>query len=398
MRHYLLHTLTSSLLCLIGSTAAAATLVTDERADETVPCVAHSSNADRFLTIWEHRVAANDVDLRARLMTSAGAVTGSSSMDVAGGAGMQYRPACAGGPDRFFVAYQQFTGNGIDIYGRILDQDGRLVSRPFLIATGTLETSPAIAYDPTFGGFLVVWEHEDTPADRDIFGRFFTAYGEPLSSSFPVSYNGSNDEFHPDVGASTDGYFLVVWQTEFTAHTSSIDGRWLRLTSATQSSVGPFLQIKPPTLQHRRPAVAGNAVGHFFVAWEEEEPFNNSFEIWGRRVDTSMSMSMPLLLSACSQETGHAAYRPDVSADPHTNGWLVVWEESVTVRGDELDIRGRKVLASCVMEPSSLYLAYSPENDGWPALPNRAGTSGALLVWEYESSASNHDIWSRLVP
>ena len=58
---------------------------------------------------------------------------------------------------------------------------------------------------------MVVWEHEYSATDHDIYAREYDAVGDPVGSYFTIA-SWTEDTTAPDIAAGADNEWLTVWQ------------------------------------------------------------------------------------------------------------------------------------------------------------------------------------------
>ena len=79
------------------------------------------------------------------------------------------------------------------------------------------QQSPDVAATPD-GGFLVVWQSPVSPGDDvnlAVVGRRLDAAGAPATDDFQVNTSTSNSQRRPRVSSRGDGSFVVLWETFF---------------------------------------------------------------------------------------------------------------------------------------------------------------------------------------
>jgi len=149
------------------------------------------------------------------------------------------------------------------------------------------QLGPSVAADAD-GNFVVVWTSGDSyvsgpdGSGRSIQGQRFDASGNAIGAEFQVNTYTTDDQWHPSVAADADGNFVVVWQSEGSAGTDtsgySVQGQRY---DAGGNTIGTEFQVNTYTTgSQRRPSVAADADGDFFVVWEGNG-------IQGQRYDAS---------------------------------------------------------------------------------------------------------------
>jgi hypothetical protein len=124
-------------------------------------------------------------------------------------------------------------GNYQGVFGRILNPAGTAVTAPFQVNQFTIfnQRNPAVASLPD-GGFVVTWVSENqglTSVDLSrgtnrvhVYARLYDSAGTPRGDEFRVN-TGRWLCAQPDVAASTDGGFTIVWSQRDNFTTNSWD-------------------------------------------------------------------------------------------------------------------------------------------------------------------------------
>jgi hypothetical protein len=120
--------------------------------------------------------------------------------------------------DEYFVVWVRMystvpPGTSNDIYGARLSWNGSVVSPPGAIAICSLEkhqNAPSVATNDQ-GRYMVVWEHEYSATDHDIYAREYDAVGDPVGSYFTIA-SWTEDTTAPDIAAGANNEWLTVWQ------------------------------------------------------------------------------------------------------------------------------------------------------------------------------------------
>ncbi len=119
----------------------------------------------------------------------------------------------------FVVVWNQTNSNNGDIFGRIYDAAGDLVTPMTITITGTdnSENEPDVQALPD-GGFVVFWDDESF----GLRAQKFLADGTADGSVFDVAEGAASDS---DVGVAADGRILFAWQEAGEMFASFWDGR-----------------------------------------------------------------------------------------------------------------------------------------------------------------------------
>ncbi|MCJ7700728.1 MAG: hypothetical protein MUO62_04020, partial [Anaerolineales bacterium] len=254
----------------------------------------------------------------------------------------QLHPAVAFNPaaGEFLVVYEhEYTLSDHDIYARRISRDGVPLGSVIAIATSTTsESNPDVAYNPNTGEYLVVWEHAYSETDYNIYGIRLNSLGEPVGASFPIETS-SNHEIHPAVAAyqAADlGYLLAFMSSGTGSQPYDIKGRILGSTGIPQESV---LSIAGGVADQSYPAIAAGEV--FLVAWQMEdlESGDGDYEIHSRSIgpDGSLYGEVPVSTAAYDQRY------PQVAFNSTENEFLVVWEDHRLASGEDWDIFSQRM-------------------------------------------------------
>ena len=187
--------------------------------------------------------------------------------------------------DEYFLAFvvvhtQATTGN--DIYGLRVSWHGTPVNPPGLIHIydgAKNQNAPAVATNEQ-NRYMVVWEHEYTSTDHDIYGREYNVDGTPDGSYFTIS-SWTQDDTVPDVAANgANKEWVAVWQRALPSGSGySIHGfRWGSAGSSAYTYL--FDVANWAFVECKNPAVAADIPGYLIVYEEKVPP--NTFDIYGR--------------------------------------------------------------------------------------------------------------------
>ncbi|HBY93507.1 MAG TPA: hypothetical protein DEP84_05980 [Chloroflexi bacterium] len=260
------------------------------------PAVAYAYTSNKYLVVWQLPVIqpGGAVEgILGRIVNADGSMPDPYfyiSVGSVGAPGQQPDVAYNRHANGFLVVWQQLIGGTTwSIYGQLLTGDGGIPPGfvPIQIAYyGVNCTAPAVAAIPTTPvayKYLVVWEYEYAPNDRDIYGKVVEENGTPYLSSTPISTTG-DDESEPAVAGDEAGErYLVAWSQR----KGTVD---VPIHVQAVNRVGNLVYDKGefggPTAHY--PAVAAGSAGTFLVAWQDKGVFATDTDIlgqfWGNRV------------------------------------------------------------------------------------------------------------------
>jgi VCBS repeat-containing protein len=140
------------------------------------------------------------------------------------------------------------------------------------------------------GRYVIVWQSQDQGGSGSgVFAQLYSAQGQRLGPVFPVNSTQEQDQSDPDIAATEDGGFVVVWESvnqdvPGTFQTGIISQRY----DATGAPVGGE-RIVNTTLAGSQidPSVSGLPGGGHVVVWGD----GNSAQVRGQLFDPSGAVS-----------------------------------------------------------------------------------------------------------
>jgi len=198
--------------------------------------------------------------------------------------------------DEYWLAYvvtHTEVTTGKDIYGLRVSWNGTPVNPPGPIPICEIandQNAPAVATNEQ-DRYMVVWEHEYSTTDRDIYGREYNALGNPVGSYFTLA-SWTEDTTAPDVaakGANTE--WLAVWQQALGGGGYAVKGfRW-----GSEPSVWTyFFDVANYAFwENENPTAAAGGSG-YLIAYEGDSPVTYR-HIFGR-VWWPEALYLPLVL------------------------------------------------------------------------------------------------------
>jgi hypothetical protein len=257
------------------------------------PAVEYAFTSDRYLAVWQDTFHPIPIqfDIMGRVVTSSGTPDGSSfviSKDPGGKRRSEPDLAYNRARNEYLVAWQQDEGGNI-IYARRVTGAGTPLNPASIKIGDSLRpgTSPAVAAipkPPGQGQYLVVWEAEWVPTDRDIHGRF--VQGDGNAGSNLVIAHSTQDELKPTVaGSEIANQYLVAWSlpTPPPIVYYYIEGSMIYPNGDTGAS--KYIAGFPSAA---RPAVASGPSGDFLVTFDDKLPPATDLgiygQLWGNRI------------------------------------------------------------------------------------------------------------------
>jgi len=293
-------------------------------------------------------------------------------------------PAAARLADGSFVVAWIREGAGEQrVVGRLFDSLSVPIGTIFDVGdlAPNADDSPAVASTPN-GGFVVAWIAFEAGFLR-AYTRRFDFDAVPLGASVRADGAGGFDPADPRVAAATDGRFLVVWTDQDTAGRLYVRARHFLAAGA----VGGVVFDVPADVAgwHSTPDVAATPDGGYVVVWEGLlDPVNGSWDIFARRFDAEVA---PLEVDRLVNTQGASdQLRPAVSAGP--DGLLVAWETQV---GADWDLAARVLDFQGGM--STVELSTHVYQNGWQTSAAVTTTVPGNYIVAWQSDLQDGSLW-----
>ena len=223
----------------------------------------------------------------ARVDTS-GTVRDSACITVCTEGGVTDFAAVAFDGRNYFVVWEDYRGEGLDLYGARIDTSGAVLDPGgFPIATGTgWQELPAVAFDGT--NYLVVWD-DNRSRHYEVYAARVDTSGTVLDPGGVVLPTSTIDNWAPAVAFDGTQY-LVAWMGA-EAEGYSIYGSRVSKSGLMLDPGG--IQLSDTTGRHFFPAVGFDGVS-FLVTWTLcQSPSDTLLDVYGTCVSTSGTVSSP---------------------------------------------------------------------------------------------------------
>jgi hypothetical protein len=276
-----------------------------------------------------------------------------------------------------------------DVEGQLVSAQGSLLGFAFNVSEGNPSDSAAVAFNYSLNNYLVVYRCFDAVTGYDICGREISAEGQAPDHAFPIR-NNEGDQGLPDVAYDpTDGNYVVVWQSE-----QDDEGDvYARLVGPAGGGVGGVYLVEQAADAQTQPVIAWNSsAGEFLVVWTDYRDSGISgADLYGRRLAWN---GAPIGDSfAISTAAGDQSY-PYVSFIETTNQYYTGWQDNRD-GGTGWDLYGRWVNADGSLGSVTMPLfTYS----GWqmrPAGANDPEINQGLVVWQDGRNGATYEIYGR---
>ena len=178
-------------------------------------------------------------------------------------------------------------GDGRGVFAQRFDSDGAKLGGEVQVNTTTAENQE----DPSViglvgGGYVVTWESLDQDGDEDgVFARRFDADGNAAGGEFQVNTTTDEDQDDPSIAALSDGGFAIAWES--LDQDGDEDGVFVRRFDSSGTAVGGEIQVNTTTSNDQRePSIAGTSDGGFIVTWESRNQDGSGDGVFAQRFDS----------------------------------------------------------------------------------------------------------------
>lgn len=317
--------------------------------------------------------------------------------------------------EHYLVTWSDATVNSktdVDIYGRILDANGRAISKDIGISTGISgQAISAVAFDSNKQRYLVVWAdwRKATAIDSDIWGQFVNADGSLYGSNFMISAKRKVSQKDATVAYDpARQQFLVIWKDSRDGNLEKLHGRYI--SSEGKAKGEEFAIAKGEGKQDRPSLYYDPKRKRFLVIWRdivndhlEKTTLLRGKGIFSRFIDPAKphAAATPGKLidiedDACLPTSLYAAaYSPDADV------FMVAWTTARDYQQLGLDAFGAIIRADngeLVTEPFAI--ARTNDYQEFPAVTYDRRHKRFLAVWydlRHDHSARNTDIYGRFI-
>lgn len=326
-----------------GPWAVTGAPITTQANAQLVPRAAYGSAIGEYLVVWEHEYSASDHDIYARRVDGAGTPLG-SEIAVTVSTAFQLNPDLAYNPayNEYLVVWEEeYSATDHDIRAWRVSASGERVGGEIVVAaTDVFESHPAVAYNPSRGEFLVVWEH----------------------------LSGSGEVAHFDIYAQR-------------LHPEGLH-------------IGDPIVIANSDLQEQRPAVANDG-SDYLVVWQGWQPYAEHYGIYAQRV-TGLGALAGSLIPVSTWEGDQVA--PRLAYNPTQAQYLVVWQDHHYAPAYGSEIYGQRVSAGGDLVGGQFPIASGGQKNRFsPDVTYSAASRSYLVAWDFANEAWDRDVYARRV-
>jgi hypothetical protein len=245
----------------------------------------------------------------------------------------------------FVVAWDSWDQDGGDrgVYARRFSPDGAPIGDEFLVnqTTAYSQARPAIRVRHD-GSFVVIWEswNQDAPSGYGVYGRVFTANGQPFTDEFRVNTTVNDYQWYADLDVLPDNAFVVVWCSW--EQDGADGGVYLQRFDAAGQKMGGEIQVNQTTAFYQwLPRVRFLGGEHLGVVWSSWKQDGSREGVYARLFDLN---GRPLTFETqVNTTTAGFQWEPDlVPTGRVPDELLVVWSSWGQI-GKDYEVVGRVV-------------------------------------------------------
>jgi hypothetical protein len=317
---------------------------------QSSPAVAYDPDNDRYLVVWSYDFSGigTDWDIYGRFVPWNGPDGGLAEFSICGWPSNQVHPTMAYNRVRqeFLVVWKDAVLPSTISARRVLASGGFPAGGAWTLSPTTLENrdSPDVTYNLHRNEYLVTWDIEINPSDRDIRGIRLRSDGAPLTGGNPTvsgefriaDYIGAN-EWTPAVAAcAAADQYLVAWQSD--QGTGGADHAIYARYLNGDAVPGNIHMIEDTGLPELNVDVDCNLAGdRYLLAWQTQY-VSSKYGIWARIAWPNEYLPAQFVVRPAGAVTDRLF--PAVAGG--RTGFLVAWEHQRDGNGNR-DIHGRLV-------------------------------------------------------
>jgi hypothetical protein len=359
------------------------------------------SNSGSYVVVWQANIpgVTNGFDIYAQLYNSSGVAQGGNFLVNQTTANDQTLPAVAmdssGG---FVVAWMSNQAPQTNIYARVFSAAGTALTNELdvsNVAAPIQAGAPAVAMDAS-GAFVVAWDVQGGPAaNQGIYSQTFSASGtatdsaqfvyEPAANPGPGPAPAQGQQIDPAVAMDSAGSYVIAWISQ-SGPQSKVYGQLYSTSGLADGS--PFLVGTTNNYQEANPTAGMDQNGNFTIAWSEQIPGPNNWDILARQFNAAGTalLANPIAVNTYTNDVQQLASLAELP-----NGQFAVAWESNNEDGNNQGIYAQ-VFTSAGAEDGGQFQV-NTTTQGPQETPHIAwdGTN-AVISWDGQTATDNQGI------
>ncbi len=293
-----------------------------------------------------------------------------------------------GGAHRYLLVWEERPFKFWEVHGVLVDAYGLVASGDIQVSRGVYDRgTPSAAFDYTLGKFIVAWRwRQNGGADFDIFARAVDLTGGMDSQITLTADDDGQDDGEPEVAYSpAAGRTLVVWSSEQTKSWDNFQRDIHARGIAKGSRQGLFTVASPDGVDFDPEVTADPASKQWVVVWRHDSTGATGRDIWRSTVTYnsgkySKSSPQEVLNSAAAEENPAIALRDDGSP-------LIVYEDAGETYGVRTLVLALEIVAPPPAAPDALVAAAAgPAQIDLTWQDNSADETGFRVEWSADGA------------
>jgi len=312
-----------------------------------------------------------------------------ASLEISANSNDELVPAVAHGGDTYLVVWElAYSAEDHDVLLAPVSSTGSPLPAVTAAITTRWEGSPAVAYSSDTERFLVVWEEVNESGDFDIIGQMYLGDGSTQGGLLTIAA-GAGDQRQPAVQWG-GGRWLVVWQQQITADPLNNDLHAVLLDSSGAVASDELVIASGDADQSAAAASWGD--DRFLIGWKDATA--GEYDITARTLTTAAALGTAASLASWEYDQ----IDPSIAYSPEDESFLVVWEDHHWGWGADWDIYARRVSAAGSALGGLVAISWEGEDPRTsPAVAYNSGNAEYQVVWEYQPTEGNRDLYRRRV-
>ncbi|PKL76432.1 MAG: hypothetical protein CVV27_10295 [Candidatus Melainabacteria bacterium HGW-Melainabacteria-1] len=243
------------------------------------------------------------------------------------------------------------------------------------------QTHPALATDAN-GNFVMVWQSYGQDGDGEgVYAQRFNSSGHALGDEFRVNQSTTGDQKFPDVAMSTNGSFVITWQS---GQSGDVDV-YGRFYSNDGEAIGNEMRINTSTGgDQSEPKVASNSLNYIFT-WTSEDSDGSQEGVYAKAYEhPGIPFGDEFLVN---ETTSGAQFAPDVAMSD--TGAVIGWTSHGQGDGYSFDVFARRYNLVGTANGSEFRVNTTTGSQEW--IPSVAMHDSGSFVLAWHSNGQDGD-------
>jgi len=326
--------------------------------------------------------------------------------------GQRFPKVDVGSDGHFVVVWDSDGSAGTDTSSRSVqaqryDSTGAADGTEFEVNTYTTDRQgyPDVSASSD-GSFVVVWYSDGSAgtdtSSRSVQAQRYDSTGAADGTEFQVNTYTTSDQWFPKVDVGSDGHFVVVWESDGSAGTDTSRSVQAQRYDSTGAADGTEFQVNTYTTSSQlRPAVATSSDGSFVIVWYSNGSSGTDSGFWSvqaQRYDSTGAADGTEF--QVNTYTTEAQYRPAVAASG-AGGFVVVWQSNGSAGTDtsSRSVQAQRYDSTGAADGTEFQVnTYTTDVQRRAAVTER-GDGHFVVVWQGggNQDGSLYGIWGQLL-